>query len=61
MKIGSFVGDVVKKTQRKPETTCCSNLRLDWQDPNAMGLTAKEIQAMNDFNPEVVIVELSVL
>lgn len=30
-------------------------LMLDWQDPNAMGLTAKEIQAMNDFNPEVVI------
>lgn len=30
-------------------------LMLDWQDPSAMGLSVKEIEAMTSFNPEVVI------
>ena len=39
--------------------TGSAQLRLDWQDPSAMGLSVKEIEAMTSFNPEVVIVGCS--
>ena len=39
--------------------TGSAQLRLDWQDPSAMGLSVKEIEAMTSFNLEVVIVGCS--
>eukprot|EP00438_Fugacium_kawagutii_P023524 Skav207257 [mRNA] locus=scaffold2560:133529:137725:- [translate_table: standard] len=51
LQVNSVTAINIKRIQFDVDCT----LMLDWQDPTVTGLTAKEIEAMNIFNPEVVI------